>query len=91
MSFCRDAAAANVCDLIFVSENAFCEEKARGESFIVARRTHRDGDRAMLEFAVVAEAEADFERLLYRKKIVELFVNRHAVDTPNARSRISRT
>ena len=47
----------------FLGDDAFGEQKSGGQLKVVARSTHRDGQRAVPALAFGAVADADFQRL----------------------------
>ena len=53
----------------FVLNDAFGEQEAGGQLFIVAGRAHGDGQGAVLALAVYLVAHADFQRLLGRQLV----------------------
>ena len=58
---------------------------------VVAGRSHRDGNSAVIEFAVLRKTEAYLKRFFDREQVVEVLIDRPAVNTPDGRLRKSLT
>ena len=85
------SAVSDRLDFIAIFYDSFREQKTGGEGLVVARRSHRDGNSAVIEFAVLRKTEAYLKRFFDGEQVVEMLIDRPAVNTPDGRLRKSLT